>query len=159
MTKRAPYFSAGFSLIEIMVSTTIIALMLGGGIAAFIQFRDRQTVLGDVHEVQQYLYTAQTKARVGDTPAGCDRLSAYQVSRSATATELVMEAVCESGEVEVSRLTLRSTVTFPGSSPILFLGLRGGATGVGTITVVGSELTYEFEVSGTGTMSKGEFVD
>lgn len=75
--------SLGFSLVELMVTVTIMLALTGGGIAGYLNLRSRQNLVNAGKEVEQLLRSAQKKARVGDKPSGCTgALTGYRVSTS-----------------------------------------------------------------------------
>jgi prepilin-type N-terminal cleavage/methylation domain-containing protein len=154
---------AGFTLIELMVVVTITLLMVGGGLAAFVNFNERQTILGGAKELQSILRAAQQKAQISDKPeTGCDRLSSYVVRANQTAPVTVtVYAKCQSGEVLRSTKTLNSSLSLSGPLQVTFRSLQGGVEVPATITVT-STLTnqsYEFEVTSGGEITEGALDD
>lgn len=121
MKKSLPFSrrNAGFTLIELLVSISIMILLVGGAIAGFITFRDRQLVLSDAKALQQFVRTAQAKARVRETPLGCNtagnRLQGYRVSFNST-TQVTLHPLC--GDDDLNPLTAQgavATLTLPSS--------------------------------------------
>src|SRR5688572_9714056 len=90
----------GFTLIELLISITIMLFLVGGGIAAFINFNDRQVLIGAGQELKTYLRAAQIKARNGDKPQqGCDKLSGYVVVMVTGLDHVSTRALCENAGV------------------------------------------------------------
>ena len=139
----------GFSLIELVVAGGIMAILVGGGIAAFIRFNEKQQVLGAARELQQLMRSAQTKARAREIPVGvltCDvaddanRVVAYHVyaPQGAGVTALVVPICGDSlnysepaaGDVtlgnSVLSFQLPSSVTLEDEIKLDFLALYGG---------------------------------
>ncbi|MBD3279719.1 MAG: prepilin-type N-terminal cleavage/methylation domain-containing protein [Candidatus Pacebacteria bacterium] len=91
----------GFSLIELLVAVTIMLVMVGMGLASYLNFNEKQTVLQATKELETYLQLAQSKAQSGDVPAGCDQLVAYTVNvgdgACSAANKLCLKAVCNNG--------------------------------------------------------------
>lgn len=167
----------GFTLIELLVTIAVLLTITGGGIAAFVNFNDRQQVQVTVRDIQTLMRAAQVKARAGEGAIDCDnpattgvdeKLRGYQVV--STVGAVVMNRVCvnpNTGAVtstsERSRVTLTNvTVTMP--TTVEFLALRGGVrTGDGssqvTVTVAGeySSYEYEFDVLSSGEIMEGAF--
>jgi type II secretory pathway pseudopilin PulG len=152
---------SGYTLIEIIVVVGIMILMMGGGIAAFIQFQEKQAVIGAASDMKVQLRLAQTRARSGDVPEGCDRLQSYAVrTTTASETTLVSQvAVCDSGEVVRKEKELAPGITAAGDYDIRFLTLHGGVSGAETITLESTTgYAYEFEVTQGGEITEGGIV-
>lgn len=172
-----PDQSTGFSLIELLVVIAVMAVILGGGIAGFIVFNERQTLLSTSQEIKTLLRSTQTKARVREIPDGCDHLQGYRVVIP-QGSGVVLEAMALCGEerataspVETPRLRLQipSQVTLsltpsatldPGE--LNFYTLHGGVSlpdGASSLTVGlnGFGRTYSFEITSDGEITEGEF--
>ena len=151
----------GFSLIEILVTITVALVIMGGGIASFIRFNERQTLLGAAQELQTYLRSAQTKARVGDRPVDCQRLEAYQVTMIQGSSQVEISAVCDDGQLFLQRQEdLPSAVTATNPVTVEFLVLHGGVSQAADINLVsGSGSSYEFNVTQGGEITQGQLVD
>ncbi len=126
---------AGFTLIELLVSVTITLLMVGGGIAAFVTFNDRQILQNAGREVQTALRSAQVKARAGDRPAGCTKLLSHAVRISPGSSLVRVQAVCEDDDYDVAEYQLHESVISSDEVDMRFLVLHGGVTNAGTITL------------------------
>lgn len=153
---------SGFTLIELMVTITIMMLMVGGGIAAYFNFNDRQTLAGDAKGLQTFLRSAQKKARVGEVPAGCEKLENYSVGMTTGDNTVLMRANCTNGVFLVNTLYLSDAVTAQSDFEVEFRVLHGGAdfiTGNGSIVLVTSTRKYEFQVSAGGTIEDGTIED
>lgn len=161
MKKTSLFYSSsvGFTLIELLIVVSIIILMVGGGIASFINFNEKQQVLNGGKELQEYLRMAQTLVRVGDTPDGCGKLSGYEVISADTgiAKEIKLIAVCSNGDIQRKSFFLPESTTLSSDIDITFHGLHGGVTGATSIEVIGnSGRTYAFEVTQGGEITQGE---
>jgi prepilin-type N-terminal cleavage/methylation domain-containing protein len=153
--------SAGLTLIELMVTVTIMLLLLSGGVAAFLSFNDKQRVFNSVKEVQGYLRTAQTLSRVGETPDTCDRLNGYIVRSSdgAAGKEIKLIADCDNGEIEHKVYQLQTGITLASDIEVTFNSLYGGVSGYGDVTVTdGNNLTYQFSVTQGGEITQGDYL-
>jgi type II secretory pathway pseudopilin PulG len=122
-------WSPGYSLIEMLIAVGILMLLVGGGIAAFLTFNDRQALNGAGKQMVTYLRSAQSKARVGDTPSGCDQLNGYRVTVTAGSTSVLLEAVCTSGNITRNTFLLPTGMTNVEDAQVQFAVLQGGATG------------------------------
>lgn len=154
----------GFTLIELMITIVISMLILSGGIAAYFNFNDRQVLLGAGKQVQTSLRGAQTKARVGDRPAGCPKLVGYSVQSIGGGTQVQVSVVCDNGAGVLSSIT-DSTYTLPTQPVVTVSGLnvrfgvlKTGVTGVGTVTLTAGSLSYSFTISQGGEISDGQVV-
>lgn len=151
----------GFTLIEVLVTLSIAMLLTGGGIAAFIRFNDRQSVQTAARQLQTVLRSAQVKARAGETPSGCDRLTGYRVQTTASNSQVVLSAVCTNGVITHTVSNLPNNVISEGSYAITFANLYGGVTGTTTVTLrtAGAAVNrYSFLVTAGGEISDGAFV-
>jgi type II secretory pathway pseudopilin PulG len=164
LSPRARNSSGGFTMIELMVSISIMILLVGGGIASFITFNDKQQLQGSTKMVQTYLRTAQTKARVGDRPEECSRLDGYEVQVPQGSTTLSLVAICEGDgtEVPVQSTTLEKveSISFEGGElSILFKVLHGGTEDEGTVTITSTNgATEQFNVSAGGEITELGYV-
>lgn len=153
--------STAFTLIELLVVSTIVLLVAGGGIAAFTNFNQKKKVVSGAQELQSYLRMAQSLARVGERPSGCNQLNGYQVVTSDVAglKQVRLLASCSGGNVETKVFTLPEGVTLDSDLDITFLNLHGGVSGGRTIEVTdGESLNYQFEVTQGGEITEGEFL-
>ncbi len=151
----------GFTLIEMLVTITITMLMLGGGIAAYINFNEKQTLITASKDLQAYLRSAQSKARSGDRPNTCDSLDAYQVYMAAGNNEIILRAICDGGIVQDSfdSYFLPNGVTSQDEIDMRFKVLHGGVEGAGDIVLVMDDKEYLFSVSSTGEINQGGLVE
>lgn len=149
----------GFTLLELLITAAISMIVVGGSIAAFVGFTERQEVLNAAKEIQQMFRTAQSKARVRDVPgAGCT-LQSYQVSLHGTSSKLW--AICNPGtSIEIKTYTAPTGVGISGNT-VLFTTLENGVTDAGgallldaeTYTVSKGSNSFTFTVSPAGSIS------
>jgi prepilin-type N-terminal cleavage/methylation domain-containing protein len=121
--------AGGYTLIEMLIAVAIMLLLVGGGIASFITFNDRQALVGAGKQMVTYLRSAQAKARVGDTPSGCERLQSYQVTAQEASNIVTLEAACENGNFLRNTFVLPSGMTHNNDAFIEFRVLQGGVSG------------------------------
>lgn len=153
--------SSGFTLIELIVVIAVLLLVAGGGIASFINFNEKQQVINGAKNLQEYLRTAQTLARIGDKPNGCDKLNGYKVKSldAGAVKEIKVLAVCDSGEIERNSFLLPESTTLSSDIEVTFLGLHGGVVGATMVEVIGaSARTYTFEITQGGEITLGELL-
>lgn len=156
----------GFSLLEMIITVSIVLIVFGGGLAAFIRFNDRQRVQATASEIRQFIKSAQTRARVRDNPnqAGCT-LQGYRVTT--TGALATMSLLCGSSKfstnvgVERARYTVPSGITVSSMS-INFYTLAGSAEVLtpidNEIRVNGGNVFYMFRVEESGEIEEGCFV-
>lgn len=151
----------GFTLIELIITVAISALVVGGSIAGFVGFTDRQEVLNTAQQIQQALRTAQSKARVREVPTGCATLIGYEAVILSNQTYL--RALCP-GYMALpgfSYPSLTITTVPPSASQVIrFTTLENGVKDFGgnsllTTTYLVSDGTYTFQfiVNSNGSIS------
>lgn len=94
------FYQRGFTLIEVVVTATILVAVVGGGISGLIAFNEKQTLVGAARQLQAFMRAAQTRAGAQDVPAGCEtggnKLWAYRVSvqKDVPGALVSMNALC-----------------------------------------------------------------
>ncbi len=181
--KRVVHGNRGFSFIELMITVSILLVVVGGGIASFITFNDRQTVATANKELQTILRSAQTKARVRETPPECDPaaglpLQGWRVTAPAGVPGPTVQLYASCGRVQqdseldvvrgaVREYQLPSTVTITtdnGDLDVRFWSLYGGVQFVGTnnstrtITVQGFDREWQFMIREGGEITEGDWL-
>jgi prepilin-type N-terminal cleavage/methylation domain-containing protein len=140
----------GYTLIEILVSLTIIGLLFSFGYVSFRDFSRRQAVIGTAKSIQADLRIAQADAISGQKPkptdlihcsAALDGYYFYIVS----GTEYKIQISC-GNTIDVKDVVLSNDTSisspFPSPNPILFKVLGQG-------TNVGSSWTLNLTQIGT----------
>lgn len=123
---------AGYTLIEILVSLTIIGLLFGFGYVSFRDFARRQSISGAAKTLQGDLRLAQQQALSGQKPeSGCTTLSgiSFTVVSSGFGGSYEVHAVCGGAPVDPPI----KTVVLPGD-----------------IAIDSSPATFQFNVLGNG---------
>lgn len=146
---------SGFTLIEVLVSVAIMILLLGGGIAAYINVDRRQSLQNVCAQMTQYVRTAQKRARVGDKPAGCDTLTSYDLVQTATSPDVVsIRAVCLSGTYTVEEYEIPTIFSLDEFTAMSFLVLHGGVDET-DVVISSSSPNYrcEFTVESGGSVT------
>lgn len=154
----------GFTLLELLITAAISMIVVGGSIAAFVGFTERQEVLNAAQEIQQMFRTAQSKARVRDVPsAACTTLQGYQVSLSTSGSTLW--AICSSptSTINIKTYAFPAGVTVIGTGAVLFTTLENSVTDpdgnpLATMTYTASKgsNSFTFTVSPSGSISNVE---
>ncbi|MGA2910626.1 MAG: prepilin-type N-terminal cleavage/methylation domain-containing protein [Candidatus Microgenomates bacterium] len=155
----------GYTLIEILVSLTIVGLLFSFGYISFRDYSRRQTVAGVVKEIQGDLRLAQEDALAGQLPSstddpkgfcsGTNSLNGYYFDIIST-SEYDLEAVCTGGTVSTifgenpaKQVTMPSDVLISATdNPILFKILGQG-------TNIPNGQNAEIDLSQVGTTNKG----
>lgn len=168
----------GFSLLELLVAISILALLLGLGIVNYIGYQERQALLQAAQLVREVMADAQNSARSGKL-RGCEVLSSYQVSIANEDDSGVIEVspYCYAGSAAADAtrtFILPRRVLFSQPLELYVLALSGliastpdGYDGSGaetvlpsgsleTIVVESGTRQVEVEVSGTGVVALGE---
>lgn len=145
---------SGFTLIEIIVSVTILLLLSGLFIANYNGFSNSQTVKQAASDLITNLRSVRTNASAGVKPSECDTLIGYRVVF--TATTYTAQALCLAGSVGTpNSYTLPTGVTFPSPTPgpITFYALNRGASADQTLSIVGNGITMNVSVFASGVVS------
>lgn len=151
---------SGFTLIELIVAISIMMLLLGSGIVSYLTFNDRQGLLSGMSEVKSLLRTAQTRARLGDRPEGCDRLLYYEVRIPVESSTASLIAECENGAYTRSEITLSANTRAVNLVAVQFKVLHGGVINPGAVTLETAQgLTYVFDVTEGGEVTAGALVE
>ena len=119
----------GYTLIEVLVSLTVIGILFGFGFASFRDFSRRQQLAGVARSLRGELRLVQGKASAAEKPSGCGTniLSTYSF-QILNPTSYKITANC-SGEVnvDIKTVNLSGGVTMlPISGTILFKVLGQG---------------------------------
>lgn len=147
----------GFTLLELVISVAIMMLLVGMGVATYLQFNERQQVTSAAKELQELMRSAQTRSRSGDVPPGCGTLSGYLIEGFVGSSQILMYAVCSGGNILRSSLTLTGGVAPVAGINMTFQNLKGGVTNPGIVTLRTPSLTYSYSflVSQGGEISQG----
>lgn len=148
----------GFTLIEILVSLTIIGLLFGFGYVNFRDFSRRQTVNNAVKLIQGDLRLAQGNAITGQKPKpDCNlpkTLDGYSF-KVISATEYQILANCGSTAVTIKDVNLTGGITIsPIPAPLNFK-ILGQGTDVGSTDWALTLMQYGTTNTATVTVTPG----
>jgi prepilin-type N-terminal cleavage/methylation domain-containing protein len=144
--------SSGYTLIEILVSLTIVGLIFSFGFVNFREFSRRQGVISAARSLKGDLRLAQEQALAGKKPAGAEcggtnTLSGYRFNITSP-TSYTVEAQCSGvpGITQTKEVVLSSdlSLSIPSPNPIIFKIL-----GQGTNIPAGNEATITITQTGT----------
>lgn len=146
----------GFTLVELLVTVTIILLFSGVSVVTFLDYRDRSAANNDASAVAERLRTIQIKATAVEIPVGCTTVSNYVVNYNGA--NLTVTATCPGvGSVAVPSLSLTlANSLFGNSGTITFDSRTVAATGT-AISVCGNKNLFTITVSGSANVSKPVF--
>lgn len=150
-SKNRPLRVNGYTLIEILVSLSIVALLFGLGYVSFRDFARRQALSGVAKVLKGDLRFAQELALSGQKPddSACNSpnvLDSYGFDVSSTTSYRIV-ANCSGGSVENKSVNLGSDITLssPSVNPIDFK-----AIGEGTNIPDGTSATLTLTQDSTG---------
>ncbi|RJR15198.1 type II secretion system protein [Candidatus Microgenomates bacterium] len=132
----------GFTLIELMISFSMISIVFVLGVSRFIEFNRVQSTSGAGQTVKNNLRRIQSLGLSGSKPIAClaaDTLEGYRVTFTDTKT-YTAQAVCDSGPAgPVTTYTLPADFTFntPLPDSFTFYVLGNGASANRTIVIKG----------------------
>lgn len=135
----------GFSLVELMVSITIVLVLSSSALAAYYQFSQRQETLNDTRNFVTFLQRVQARARNLVYPPGCTGLIGYRVfvNCGASCKNINASAVCSSGDVVyVADQKVLETVNFP-AVDVTFLAGSGAISSPVQYVFTNANETYE----------------
>lgn len=121
----------GFSLIELMVVIAIMGITVGGSIAGYRRFNDRQTVVTAAKELLVNLRDAQSRAQSGVKVAqGCvTPLTGYTVEvRAGALQQYEISQTCTGGSYLIKTYPLPSGLAFQQAFSMTFLSQGGGVS-------------------------------
>jgi len=129
--------SFGFTLIEILVSAVVIVMLTGGGLAAYLDFNNRQILDTATDELRNNLRQARGWAMAGRKMAGCNgSLIGYQF-RFLSGNQYQIQLNCtSSGNTTIRTFSYDDKVTInSGQSSFIFYALTG-ETRIPAFTIV-----------------------
>ncbi len=143
----------GFTIIELLISMSIILLLGGGVLAAFNNFNENQKVKETALTLKSNLRLAQNKAIAGKKPEGCGALNGF--TASFTASSYTVQARCDGVPTGGSLTTsLPSGISFvPVPAAFTFSVLTGRIASNITLTVTGLSKSYSVAVTESGNVS------
>ncbi len=150
--------SRGFTLIELLVVITVLALLVGGGVAAYRRFNEKQIVTSATQQIISAIRTVQKKSSVGDKPTGCTgTLQGYlfQASIVMGQPRYTITAQCDA-TVTIEQKTLPGLVLSPSNYSVRMSDLGRNVTTANGESLVISTSLFKDTISVTRT---GEITD
>jgi len=142
----------GFTLIELLVAVGIMGLLVGGGVAAYVQFDLTQQLTQAGESMEVFLRLAQKRAAAGEKPSsGCGTLNGYEVRVTNGGVDALMNPICD-GETlpSADTMTLGGDLLFGNDASFLFKVLSGGVSNPGDIDINSWAGTHRVSVTGGG---------
>lgn len=142
--------SKGYTLIELLVGVSIVAIIFGVGFISYREFSRRQSLTGVTKQLIGNLRLAQQLALTGQKPAGqtCTTLVGYMISRTSTTSYNLIGScsnanhVIKTVDMPLNTTISAGSVTFKVlgqgtslSSPLIFTITNIQANTSGTVTI------------------------
>jgi len=121
--------SLGFTLIELIVTIGIMAILSGLGLVAYNQFNRKQAVVSAARMVISDLRLTQSKAYASEKPDACgtNPLAGYQFLIKAQNNGYTIVAICGEAPLTIKDISLPQGVTVTeGFTKVFFKSLRQG---------------------------------
>lgn len=116
-----PLRNHGFTLIELMLVMTIIVVLFGGSITAYLTFNKNQVTKNDARNFVAEIYRVRTLASSMQYPTGCTSLKGVNVLGSAGGTGITVITQCGSGNYSGAVIKVLTSSTFTSAIDITFL--------------------------------------
>lgn len=147
--------SAGFTLLELIIVFTVIALLSTIGIASFVSYSRNQTLVQAAANLENTLNLAKSQSLSQVKPAVCSgqALNGYQVDLNTLNNSYTLSVICLSSH-SIQQTFLPGNITFSSqttASSIFYPIISSGATGGGTkIVLTGYGKTFTITIDDNG---------
>ncbi len=146
--KRLP----AYTLIELLITITIVSLLVTMGVSAYSKARDRQVGQSGAEQLINILKENQQAASVGKKD--CTGSYLGQIVTLTLANTVTSESSCEGGVGAPKSITING-VTFVSGATITFRPLSGGTNLSAdplNIDILSNNLTYRVQLTRAGTI-------
>jgi prepilin-type N-terminal cleavage/methylation domain-containing protein len=142
----------GYSLVELMVTVSIVGIIISFGVSAYGKGRDRQEGRAAGEQIIGFLTENQKKANIGDED--CSGLYSGQQIDISSGTSISAKSNCSGIFGSTKSITINGISSMaPSTSTITFKPLAQGVSASTTINyVTTSGSTFQVQVSSTGTI-------
>lgn len=152
----------GFTLIELIVVFSVIAILSTVGVASFVSYSKAQTLQQATNDFITVLNTAKSRASVQVKPSpqclSTSALGGYSVTVNIAARTYALNVICSGTTTALSTQTLPTNVSFnsAAASPpttttnIVFSVLTGGVTGTGNVVLSSYGSTKTVTINSVG---------
>lgn len=138
-----------FTLIELLIVTSLVGILLTMGVASHNTFNRRRVLRETALALLNNLRHTQTKALSGEKPNACTILNGWKLEFLGGGYQ--MRAVCTNGEFGEKNFSFPSGVSkTAGPDSFLFKVLAHGVKGEGEIGLSGFGEIYKIKVSQSG---------
>lgn len=143
--------SRGFTLIEISVVISVLAILSTLGIASFVSFSHKQELSSTVYELSTTINLAKSRAFSQVKPAQCANLplDGYKIVITPP-NSYQMDAVCGGYSFNIKSVTMPKNITSTTYASFFFPVITGGVTGAGTVALTGYGQTKTVTVDSLG---------
>lgn len=148
--RRSIFNSAGFTLLELIIVFTVIAILSTIGIASFVDYSRVQVVQSATSDLESTINMAKSRALSQTKPFGCESqvLQGYEVDLDTVnnPNSYTIWAVCSDSLVNpfsstTNKIVLPTSISFDISKTttlsIFFPIIKGGVRGAGNIVLKG----------------------
>lgn len=146
----------GFTLLELIVVFSVIAILSTIGIASFVSYSRQQSLQAAVYDLTTILNLARSRAYSQVKPSECagQTLQGYRVTISTSSNSYALEVVCSGFYYSQEQKSLLQPITFnatqTSSTMFFFPVVKGGVIGAGKIAVTGYGKTQTITVNAAG---------
>lgn len=148
----------GFTLIELMVTMTIIIVLSGASLVTFVNYRDVRSTRDTAETVAERLRTVQIKATATEIPTECDTVSNYIVTYDGSGLSVVASCLNAGipeyvGIANLSLTLVNSVFQNPGT--VTFDSRTVSALAIpSTINICGNKKLFTITISNSANVGK-----
>lgn len=148
----------GFTLIELAVVISILAILTTVGLAAFVSYSRTQTIASAASDLSTILNLAKSRSFSQVKPEQCvnQSLDGYKVLIFLSSNSYEMDAVCSGNVYKIKSVNLPQNVVFSSdattSTSFFFPVISGGVLGSGSVVLSGFGQTRTITVDLVGTV-------
>ncbi len=149
----------GYTLIELLITTTLTTMLITFGVSAYRLASDRQLIKSQTELILTTLTQAQKAATTGKTDCQTEYLG-EEITVTSNSSALTLTSICKSDSGTPRTITL-STLTFANNQTFVFRplnqGVDTGSTSTLNLDYGLSSRTFRIEITRSGSIrSLGE---